>query len=356
MQTLTTHDRMTRILAHRDADRVPVTDYPWAATLARWQREGMPANVSFAEYFGLDRFVEFGSDNSPRYPTRTVEETDEYLVHTNTWGATLKNWKSHGGVPEFLGFTINGPDAWRVAKQRIAPTHDRIDIERLRRDFPKWRAAGSWITAGLWFGFDVTHSWMVGTETVLMALAEDPDWIVDMWNTQLSTQLALLDWVWEQGFHFDAITWPDDMGYRGHQFFSLAMYRELLKPVHRRACQWAQAHGIKVSLHSCGDVRPFIPEFLDIGINVLNPIEVKAGMNPVQLKAQYGDRLTLHGGLNAALYPKPEKLFAEMRTMIPVLKQRGGYIASTDHSVPDSVSLSVFQQFVALAKELGRYD
>lgn len=353
---LTTHERMTRILEHRDADRVPVTDSPWGATLARWHREGLPKDVDWAEYLGLDRFAGFGIDNSPRYPVRTVEETDEYRIHTNAWGATLKDWKSHGGVPEFLGFTITGPDAWRQARERIAPTRDRVDIEHLRREFPKWRASGSWISAGLWFGFDVTHSWMVGTERVLMALVEDPDWIVDMWNTQLATQLTLLDWVWEQGFHFDAIGWPDDMGYRQNQFFSLPMYRELLKPVHARACQWARAHGIKVSLHSCGDIQPFVPELIEIGVDVLNPIEVKAGMNPVELKKRYGNRLAFHGGLNAALYPEPEKLFAEMRTVIPAMKQNGGYIASTDHSVPDCVSLPVFRQFVALAKELGRYE
>ena len=353
---LTTHERVRRMLQHAEADRVPITDTPWAATLERWHNEGLPAKVNWAEYFELDRFAEFGVDNSPRYPEQTVEETTDYRIHTNSWGATLKDWKHHGSVPEFLSFTITDSDAWHIAKQRIAPTHDRVDIERLRRDFPRWRSEGRWITAGLWFGFDVTHSWMVGTETVLMALAENPAWIVDMWNTQLSTQLALLDWVWEQGFHFDAIGWPDDLGYKGHQFFSLPMYRELLKPVHRRACEWAQAHNVVVRLHSCGDVRPLIPDFIDIGIQILNPIEVKAGMNPIELKRQYGHKLTFYGGLNAALFWEPAKLEAHMREVIPAMKQSGGYISSSDHSVPDSVSLEQLRQFVTLAKELGSYE
>ena len=352
---LTTHERLRRILAHQEADRVPITDSPWGTTLERWHREGLPADVDWTDYFGLDQFAGFGLDNSPRYPTRTIAETAEYRIHTNAWGATLKDWKAHGGVPEFLDFTITGPDAWQAAKARLAPTLDRVDLAHLRREFPQWRAAGRWITAGLWFGFDVTHSWMVGTETVLMALAEDPAWIVDMWETQLSTQLALLDAVWAQGYHFDAISWPDDLGYKGHQFFSRAMYRDLLKPVHRRACAWAQAHAVVVSLHSCGDVRPLIPDFIEIGIQILNPIEVKAGMDPVELKRQYGRDLTFHGGLNAALFWEPAQLEAQMRAVIPAMKQGGGYISSSDHSVPDSVSFEQFRQFVALAKELGQY-
>ena len=155
--------------------------------------------------------------------------------------------------------------------------------------------------------------------------------------------------------HFDAISWPDDLGYKGHQFFSLSMYRDLLKPVHHRACEWVQARGVAVNLHSCGDVRPLIPDFIEIGVQILNPLEVKAGMDPIQLKQQYGRQLTFQGGLNAALFWEPAKLEAQMRKVIPILKGSGGYISSSDHSVPDSVSLEQFPQFVALAKELGSY-
>jgi uroporphyrinogen decarboxylase len=49
------------------------------------------------------------------------------------------------------------------------------------------------------------------------------------------------------------------MGYRQHQFFSLDMYRELLKPIQKRAIEWAHAHGIKAHLHSCGDINPLCP-------------------------------------------------------------------------------------------------
>ena len=355
MQALTTHQRMTRILNHQEADRVPITDGPWSTTLERWRREGLPATVEWEDYFGMDRFYGIGADNSPRYPVKTLEETEEYTVWTSPWGATLKTWKKHGGVPEFLDFTIKDPDSWRTAKKRMTPDRDRIDWKSLEQNYAKWRAGNGWIVAQFWFGFDVTHSWAVGTERVLEAMIDDPEWLVEMWNHYLDVDIALFEMVWEAGYRFDQIVWPDDMGYKGHQFFSPTMYRDLLKPVHQRAADWAHRKGVKVELHSCGDVRPLIPDLIEIGIDILNPIEVKAGMDPAALKSLYGDRLAFHGGINAALYWKPEKLHEHMRQVIPAMKKNGGYILSSDHSVPDNVSLEDFRQFVALAKELGSY-
>jgi uroporphyrinogen decarboxylase len=113
---------------------------------------------------------------------------------------------------------------------------------------------------------------------------------------------------------------------------------------------------VKTRLHSCGDINPFMPELIAIGIDALNPLEVKAGMDPVHLKKTYGKALVLHGGINAVLWDDLEAIEAEMRRALPVLKESGGYIFSSDHSVPSSVSLEGFRHIVALAKQLGRYD
>ncbi|NLG29172.1 MAG: hypothetical protein GX557_14775 [Chloroflexi bacterium] len=315
----------------------------------------MPADVSYVDYFDLDKLAGIGVDTSPRYEARTLSETDEYTVYTSNWGVTMRQWKHAASTPEFLNFTVVYPDSWRLAKARIQPTRDRIDWKRLATQYKTWRTEGRWIEAGLTFGFDVTHAWMVGTERVLMALIDDPEWLADMFNHQLETNLALLDMVWEAGYHFDAITLCDDMGYKQNQFFSLRMYRELEKPFHKRAIEWAHAKGIVAELHSCGDIHPFVPELVEIGLDGLNPLEVKAGMDPVALKQQYGKHLVLHGGINAVLWDQPDAIKAEMETVVPVLKQGGGYVFSSDHSVPSSVSLQDFAQIISLAKRLGSY-
>lgn len=338
---------------HQEADRVPIIDHPWAATIERWQKEGMQGD--FVDYFGLDQVVGISGDTSPRYPVRIVEETEEYTISTTPWGATLKNWRHAASTPEFLDFTIKDPASWREAKQRMTLSSDRINWERLKKHYKTWREKGLWIQGGLWFGFDVTHSWTVGTERLLMAMVQEPEWCVDMFNHFLDMGIGLLQQVWDQGYTFDAVRWPDDMGYKYNQFFSLNMYRELLKPVQKRACDWAHSLGIKTHLHSCGNINPFVPELVEIGIDCLNPLEVKAGMNPIELKQKFGDKLTFHGGINAVLWDQPEAIEEEMRRVLPEMKNNGGYIFSSDHSVPSSVSLEDFRHIVELAKQLGKY-
>ena len=356
MAKMTSCERIKRMYEHRPADRVPMMDGPWGSTIERWQREGLPKDTSWVEYFDLDPCGGFGVDTSPHYPEKTIEETDTYRTYTTSWGATMRNWKHATSTPEFLDFTIKGPDAWREAKKRMTPTEDRIPWEQLKADFPKWRQQGAWIGTGLWFGYDVTASWIVGTERVLMALIDDPEWMVDMFNHFLNTNLALLDKVWDAGYHFDGIGWCDDLGFKHNQFMSVGMYRQLLKPVMKRAVDWAHAKGLVVELHSCGDVNPFVPEFVEIGIDCLNPLEVKAGMDPYALKKKFGDKLAFRGGLNAVLWDKVDVVEAEMKRLIPAMKQNGGYIFSSDHSIPDSVSFENFKRIVELYKKLGSYE
>lgn len=356
MAKLTTRERFTRMFEHREADRIPVQDGPWGATVERWQAEGLPQDTSWVDYFDLDHVATIGVDITPRYECKTVEETDEYRIFTTAWGATMKDFKHSATVPEFLDFHVTTPAVWAEAKARMTPTRDRVNWDHLKASYPLWRERGDWIQAGGWFGFDVTHSWMVGTERFLMAMVTEPEWCVDIFNHYLDMDIALFDMVWEAGYTFDAIRWPDDMGYKQNQFFSLDMYRELLKPVHQRAIDWAHAKGIKAHLHSCGDIHPLVPELVDMGLDALNPLEVKAGMDPVALKREFGDRLVLHGGINAVLWDQPEAICAEIESVVPVLKEGGGYIFASDHSIPSSVSLKDMQGIVDLIKRVGSYE
>ncbi|MBT5874478.1 MAG: hypothetical protein HOH43_13755, partial [Candidatus Latescibacteria bacterium] len=93
MNQMTSKERFTCMYEHRVGDRVPIFDSPWGATIERWRREGMTEGMSYIDYFDLDHVAHVRVDNSPRFPPAVIEETEEYRIHTTSWGATLKNWK-----------------------------------------------------------------------------------------------------------------------------------------------------------------------------------------------------------------------------------------------------------------------
>ena len=352
---MTTYERFSRMFEHREADRIPIIDDIWAGTLRRWQEEGMPSGMDWRDYFDVDKVERIGVDITPRYEQKLIEETDRYIIYTTPWGVTLKQFKELDSTPEFLDYTVTTPEAWADAKARMTLEDDRIPWDWLKNNYDRCRAEGCWIEASFWFGFDVTHSWMCGTETVLIAMYEEPDWVKDMFDTYLDRCIALFERIWDAGYRFDAITWPDDMGYKGTTFFSNEMYRELLRPTHARAVKWAHDHGIYARLHSCGNVMTRVDDLVEIGIDCLNPLEVKAGMKPLFLKEKYGDRLTLHGGINAVLWSDRDAIVAEIENTVPKLKENGGYIFSSDHSVPNSVSLENMKAIIGAVKKAGTY-
>ncbi|MBQ4450992.1 MAG: hypothetical protein II912_01300 [Clostridia bacterium] len=351
---MTTNERFRRMYEHREADRVPFMDYAWTETLARWREEGLPTD-DYLGYFDLDKTASVSVDSSPRLPVRVIEENDEFIVSTTPWGATRRNFRHRTTTPESLGYQVTTPDEWLKVKPRMTPSSDRIPWDRLKRNYKNWRAEGRWIICGLWFGFDITHSGMVGTENMLIAMKDEPEWVMDMFDTELTLNLALMDMVWDAGYTFDEVSWPDDMGYKGTQFFSLRDYRELLKPFHQKAIDWGHRHGCYVRLHSCGNIMPLVPELADMGLDGLNPLEVKAGMEPEKLKKEFGSRLLFHGGTNAALWHRPEVILPQIEKLVPMMMQSGGYIFASDHSIPAAVSLKDFEQIIQTYKRVGTY-
>ena len=356
MVTLTERERILRAYRHKEADRIPMLDSPWAGTLRRWRAEGMPQGVSWEDYFGFDHQIRIMPDVSPRFEKKVLEQTDRYRIETTAYGATRKVFNELDSTPEVLDFYYGDSDKWEEAKKAILTDHeDRIPWKRLEENYPKWKAEGRFLQLGLWFGFDVTHSHFVGTENLLIGMYEEPEWVTDMFDTYLSAALKQAQKILDAGYEFDGIFWWDDMGYKGSPFFSPSAYRELLKPFHKKAVDWAHERGMVAELHSCGFIEPLLPDVLETGVDMLNPLEVKAGMDPFTLKAQYGDTLAFHGGINAQLWDNIELVKAEMERIIPAMKEKGGYIFASDHSIPNSVSLENMKQIAALAHQLGKY-
>ncbi len=353
--SLTSRERFARVFRHEEPDRVPMHDSFWAATLERWHTEGLPAGVSPAAFFDFDRLGHLACDNSPRYPTTVVEDTAEYQIVTTQWGVTQRVWKHRASVPEFVDFTVVDRESWARCKERMTPSADRIDWAALERSYPAWEASGAWIVGRGWFGFDVLHSWFVGTERVLMAMATDPDWVKDMIDTMLELNLAMLAMAWDRGYRFHCLRWPDDLAFVKGPFFSTEMYRQVVKPAHRRACEFAHDRGAYTLLHTDGNVWPLLDDLLDAGVDATQPLEQKAGMDVGRLKQQYGDRLVLEGGIDVRTMTDGPAIEETVRGVFDVAKPGGGYIYHSDHSIPSDVSFADYCRVMALVRHYGRY-
>lgn len=356
MVTLTERERMLRTYKRQEIDRIMMLDTAWRGTIKRWLKEGMPEGVSWEGHFGFDRVIRFRPDNSPRYKKNIIEQTDRYKIVTTPWGATEKVFNELDSTPECLNFYYDSPETWEEAKAAMKTYHeDRIPWKFLEENHPKWKAQGRFKQLVIWFGFDVAHTRMTGTENMLIAMYEDPDWVKDIFDTYLTTSLDLCQRVLDAGYDFDGVMWYDDMGYKGSPFFSPTLYRELLKPFHKKAADWAHERGLVTELHSCGFIEPLIPDIIDAGIEMLNPLEVKAGMDPNKLKSLYGDKLAFHGGINAQIWDNIDLVKAEMERIIPIMKEGGGYVFASDHSIPNSVSYQNMKEIAELAHKLGKY-
>ena len=352
---MTSRERVALALAHKQADRIPIQDSLWGTTAARWRAEGLPAEPSPDAYFGWE-MAGFGGDVTLQLPWQKLEETDAYTVARGQDGAVVKNWKSQASTPEMIDFAVQTRADWEALKPRMGWAASRIDWPAQRQAYADAQRRGCFTYASFYTGFTRTCD-MCGTDTVLIAMADDPSWIKDMLMTRAQLCVHIAEEMLGQGFEFDAGWVWDDLGFKQRSFFSTAMYRELVLPAHKLICDFFKSRGKRMILHSCGYVMELVPLLIETGFDCLQPLEVKAGNDLLALKRQYRGQLALMGGIDvrAMADPDPAVIEREIAGKLPLAKQGGGYIYHSDHSIPDNVSLSQYQRVRALVERYGKY-
>ncbi len=352
---MTSRERVLAALNHQEADRVPIHDSPWFTTVIRWHEEGLPAKVSPNQYFGYE-FSGVGADTSLRMPTEVVEDTDEYTITWNSNGALRKNWKHATSTPEMMDFKIKTSADWFAHKQELEIGRDRIDWEGGLRAQRHAREQGLWFPYHAATGYDKSQG-IIGSERLLIAMAEEPEWVADIFMTHTDLIIGTAGPMMEGGFEFDGAFLYDDMGYRNGPLFSPKMYRDICFPAHKKVCDFFHRYGLKVILHSCGNVTQLVPQLIEAGFDCLQPLEVKAGMDLIRLKEQYGQSLAFMGGIDVRKMADldPRLIEEEIRTKVGIAKRGGGYIYHSDHSVPDNVSFDQYRYVMDLVHEHGQY-
>ena len=352
---MTSRERITLALQHKEADRVAIQDGPWGTTVKRWRSEGMPEGESPASLFKYE-MTSIGADLSLRLPSEKIEETEDYTIAKNSNGVIHKNWKNSASTPELLGFTIDSREAWEDHKHRLEYDDTRINWDRALASYKNAREKGLFLSYSSAIGYDRWGN-TIGPETFLPAMLIDPEWAKEVYMTDAELNIAAAEEMMTRGIDFDAAFLYDDLGYRNGTFFSPETYRELLFPAHKRLFSFFNSKGMPVILHSCGCVKDFIPDFIEAGLTCLQPLETKAGMDLIELKKQYGDKLAFMGGIDvrAMSAEDPAVIEKEIRTKVSFAKQGGGYIYHSDHSVPDDVSFEQYKRVIELVHKYGKY-
>ncbi len=135
----------------------------------------------------------------------------------------------------------------------------------------------------------------------------------------------------------------DDIGMQDRPLIRLNQFEEFIKPNIKRIVDMAHSHGVKVMFHSCGCIVDFIDGLIEIGIDILDPIQVRArDMDPAAIKQRFGSRICLHGAVDIQwTMPEgtPEDVENEVRERIAVLGRGGKYIISPCHALQQDVPM-----------------
>jgi uroporphyrinogen decarboxylase len=356
---LTGKERVQLALAHQETDRIPKAESFWKETLPLWYEQGMPRDVDVHDFFNYD-IMRAGWINHRADPgvSVVVEETDEWESRRDGNGTILRYWKGRSGTPEHVGFTVDTPEKWRELKKTLLAVHPsaRVNLEAARETMARARAAGRWLCWGGVEAFEIVKD-VVGHENLCVAMAEEPEWAQDMFETETQVALSVLDYLAAEGIEFDGAWMYGDVAYNHGPFFSPRMYRQMLMPSHRIHMDWFKKRNLPVIYHTDGDFRPLIPSLLELGVDCFQPLEAKAGIDVRELKPLHGDKVAFMGNIDIMVLITNDraKVEAEISSKIPMAKKGGGYIYHSDHSIAPGVRFETYQYVMELVEKYGAF-
>ena len=241
---------------------------------------------------------------------------------------------------------------------------DPSRVAHVREQALQLRQQGEFAVMGtpwLLFPFERAHA-MQGMDVFLLKMAEDPDLATALLRRITDCCKALMGaFLRECGDLLDIIKIGDDLGMQSGLLISPKMYRRMLKPLHAELIAFIKERtGAKVFFHTDGDVFDLIPDFIEIGIDILNPVQTSAGRmsNLAELKQRYGQEIVYCGAIDTHRvlpFGTPEEVRAEVRRVINLLAPGGGYMLASVHTIMNDVSAENILAMVDAVEEFGRY-
>lgn len=369
MPTMTPKDRVKTALRRGMPDRVPVFVTLKGSLARKMARElgyeFKPAAASILEnrLSHHDMLTALGNDAvgvGYCYPSDAPLTRRSDGTYTDEWGFIYREVANDWG----LNLEIVGRPLSDITSTR----------ELARYRFPRVDAPGRWDMAREMiarFGREYAligmveltvfeYAWnLIGLEKFLIDLSYGADYVEPLLDQVMQFNIEVARIL--IGLGVDVILTGDDFGTQGGMLISPRLWRRHFKDRLRQvfdACREAKPK-IILAYHSCGSIAPIIPELIEIGLQVLNPIQPKAkDMDPPRLKAQYGDRLAFFGGVDiqeVVPFGSVQDVKEEVRRRIHELGYDGGYLLAPAHDIqPEAPTENVLAIFDAV-REYGRY-
>jgi len=323
-------------LSHKETNRVPV-DY-WGTRhvdelLCRYFR--VESKDELLKKLGVDLRYVFPEYIGPKLKKYNDGSYDDL------WGVRRRTIKTVKGSYEHTVFsplsaitTINELESW------LPPSPDWYDYSSLNLQCDLYQDYATVIVGDRTNRTSVLHEAMYlrGVQQALIDPIRNPEFTHRLYEKITDFYLEVNRRCFETvGDRIDIFMMGDDMGTQEGLLVSPRIFRQFIKPYLATHVKLAKQYGFKVMLHSCGAIRRLIPDFIEMGIDILNPVQVRAtGMNPSELKQEFGDRLSFHGSIDIQwTLPRgtPDDVRAEVRERIQTLGRGGGLILCSTHNI-----------------------
>ncbi len=356
-------DRFVKCLLGERIDRPPYWVFwgPWAATWERWRREGMPESIhdwqDIPRHFGGEtppRIMPINCGPCPAFPREVIEETDDYVTFTDSWGIHRKDLKHGMSMPQFVRFPIKSRRDWEKYKEeRLNPDDPRRLEGPWRERVKEWRTKGYPIQMGDYpdVGCFGTLRWLLGDEECLMAFYDDPKLVHEIMDHMTSIWITVYEKILREFTPDYSMFWEDMCGRQG-PLISPKHFEEFMAPNYRRVTKVLAAHGVPiVGVDTDGMPDLLLGPMIRAGVNFNFPFEVAAGCDVNEFQKKY-PTLGMMGGIDKRVLAKGHKeIDAEIARIAPAVR-RGRYIPELDHTVPDDVSWDNFCHYQKRRKEM----
>lgn len=324
-------ERVLAAVNHRVPDRVPITF------------DAAPEVYSLLyRNFGLntreDLFDRLHCDTWMILPGNFVysREEENKPEKTSIWGYRTIAKAYPGGVYDEVVFNpLAGRDDIGDLKNYRWPSPDIFTFNHFREEAEKHsdRAVIGVFTWGPYF----IALFLRGLENLMLDFAIRKDYVAYMINTLTEISCTALTTMLEShGEGIDIIYMADDYCSQDGPMFSPEDFRELIFPYLKRLVDLTHKHNKKFLLHVCGAVRPLLPMIIDAGVDMLEPLQIRAeGMEPAGLKKDFGKDICFYGGVDLQQIlckGTPQQVSEEVKRLIDILNIDGGFILGPGHT------------------------